>query len=357
MRAISVLSIVLCALLMSNGLSGQDIRFFFTNTARSATTSEVNIYATTTAGQENLAGYTVYFYYDNTETEVSGYDSSPTATDLGWSNNNESVITHRADDNPKVVIDHTGYFFFQTIDNTLNGDVIDETPTLLMTVYLDHSTGTAAGSDLALAETTQVPALQYVGSDFIGHDVIVVAAVLPVELVYFRANKTDGQRVHLNWQTDSELNNDHFVIERSPDGLAFQPIGQVAGAGTTHSTQHYVFVDEAPLSGDNYYRLRQVDFDGTDAFSEIRVVTLTRTKTADWTVFPNPASDFLLVRRPDTSEDAQLELWNVRGQRLLQDNIGGTMTHRLSIADFPAGVYWLKLKTRREEVTHRVIIQ
>jgi hypothetical protein len=85
---------------------------------------------------------------------------------------------------------------------------------------------------------------------------------LPVELVDFKGACINGQ-VRLEWTTASELNNDYFLVERSMDLSQWEVIGQVDGVGNSVSPINYSFVDESP-AGTAYYRLRQVDLDGTE---------------------------------------------------------------------------------------------
>jgi hypothetical protein len=94
---------------------------------------------------------------------------------------------------------------------------------------------------------------------------------LPVNLSYFKAIKINNQSL-LNWLTESELNNDHFNIERSTDGEYFETIGKVIGNGTSNKKQEYFFTDYSPTNGINYYRLKQQDYDGKYEYSEIRKV-------------------------------------------------------------------------------------
>ena len=94
-------------------------------------------------------------------------------------------------------------------------------------------------------------------------------AVLPVELAQFDAN-TEGGKNHLTWRTESEKDNSHFDIERSTDGNTFHNIGQVKGNNKPSS---YQFVDNQPFAT-SYYRLRQIDFDGTGTLSKVVSVAL-----------------------------------------------------------------------------------
>nr|MBX2846022.1 T9SS type A sorting domain-containing protein [Saprospiraceae bacterium] len=97
---------------------------------------------------------------------------------------------------------------------------------------------------------------------------------LPVELIRFDAEGDSNGNTLLNWTTASEENNDRFEIERSVDGVSFDTVGEVLGNGTTTETSHYVYTDyDASASGSQlFYRLRQVDFDGKSAYSDIELV-------------------------------------------------------------------------------------
>jgi hypothetical protein len=96
----------------------------------------------------------------------------------------------------------------------------------------------------------------------------VTVSALPVELNYFSAAAVPGNKVSVNWKTGSEVNNYYFIVERSPDNKIFEEAGIVTGAGNSTSLIEYAFVDEKPYPGQtSYYRLRQVDYDGTAHFS------------------------------------------------------------------------------------------
>lgn len=97
------------------------------------------------------------------------------------------------------------------------------------------------------------------------------ATVLPVEMISFTAERS-GNVSLLRWETSSEMNNDYFAVERLNENGVFNIIGMVDGNGTTSQPSYYTFTDEAPYYGVNYYRLRQVDFNGDYAYSPIRTV-------------------------------------------------------------------------------------
>ncbi|GAB4253656.1 MAG: hypothetical protein Kow0079_09420 [Vicingaceae bacterium] len=92
--------------------------------------------------------------------------------------------------------------------------------------------------------------------------------VLPITLLSFTGESKNSFNI-LNWITSTEINNDYFLIERAGDNLVFEVIGKVSGAGNANYNIHYQFTDEHPINGNNYYRLKQVDFDGKYAYSNI----------------------------------------------------------------------------------------
>jgi len=125
---------------------------------------------------------------------------------------------------------------------------------------------------------------------------------LPVEYTSFTA-LLNGKAVDLLWSTASEVNSDYFMIERSQDGKNFEAIGKVNAAGFSNSMKNYVFIDNNPKSGNNYYRLLQVDRDGKFEYSVIKVVNL---KNAMMSVYPNPITDRLITVNMDENVEGTL---------------------------------------------------
>jgi hypothetical protein len=96
---------------------------------------------------------------------------------------------------------------------------------------------------------------------------------LPITLLKFNAI-SDGENVTCYWTTVSETNNDYFTVERSRDGLLFEEIGQIDGAGNSTTYIDYSFIDTRPHQGVSYYRLKQTDYDGKISYSSIKSVNL-----------------------------------------------------------------------------------
>ncbi|MBS1941422.1 MAG: hypothetical protein JST38_11180 [Bacteroidetes bacterium] len=116
---------------------------------------------------------------------------------------------------------------------------------------------------------------------------------LPVELLFLRAEPA-GRQVNLDWATATERNSSHFTVERSGNGTDFNPIGQVAASGNTQYRTDYSYTDTDPLNGVNYYRLQQVDIDGTAEHSNV-VTAFIKAEPGQLSVYPNPVEGQLRV--------------------------------------------------------------
>jgi len=140
---------------------------------------------------------------------------------------------------------------------------------------------------------------------------------LPVKLISFIA-KADGRKVLCNWETASEINNDYFMVERSPDGINYSTIGTVKGAGNNTSLAYYNFTDENPLNGNNYYRLKQNDFDGTFTFSDAEFVFME--SKSEYVLFPNPSPGTIHIQKPGESmEHSKVMIRDMNGKEITYD--------------------------------------
>lgn len=119
---------------------------------------------------------------------------------------------------------------------------------------------------------------------------------LPIELLAFNAKRLNFAEVQLDWSTATEINNQGFEVERMlANEQEFTKIAWVDGAGNTTEIQTYDLLDDNSYSGISYYRLKQIDFDGTFSYSPVRAVEGIQ-PVNDITVFPNPTRDFLNIR-------------------------------------------------------------
>ena len=115
---------------------------------------------------------------------------------------------------------------------------------------------------------------------------------LPIDLMSFTGDATElGNELY--WKTMAEINNDYFVIESSVDAGNFSPIGNIDGAGNSVQPIDYYFLDQDPIAGVTYYRLKQVDFDGKFSYSDI--VAVKRLSAGEIVLTPNPVKDILNI--------------------------------------------------------------
>jgi hypothetical protein len=170
---------------------------------------------------------------------------------------------------------------------------------------------------------------------------------LPVTLLSFNAKRI-GTQVELNWVTQQEQQNNHFIIERSGTDFKFETIGQVEGHGTTKERMAYQFVDPQPLMGMSYYRLKQVDINGQVEYSKRIAVAFEAEWKAD--LRPNPVgeSEISVLRiTSDKSMTALLEVVDLQGKVLLRQTRSlsrGVNEFEISNQVFmPTGVYLIRL--------------
>lgn len=175
---------------------------------------------------------------------------------------------------------------------------------------------------------------------------------LPVELLSFEAERSSTVAVRLNWATASELNNKGFFVERMLENQSeFTTIGWVDGAGTTSMNMYYEFTDDNSYSGISYYRIRQVDFDGTEDISVIRAVNGSNLDILqDVSVFPQPANEEVHIRFGALSASAttaNLQIVDLNGRVLLEADYAVAPFTVLSIdeiQDWPAATYIINIK-------------
>ncbi|MEM7572322.1 MAG: T9SS type A sorting domain-containing protein [Bacteroidota bacterium] len=163
------------------------------------------------------------------------------------------------------------------------------------------------------------------------------ALALPVEWLAFSARVQGQQAVQLDWATASESDNSHFIIERSADGRQFQAIGELAGVGNSSQRQNYSWLDTQPLNGNNFYRLRQVDFSGEEQLSEVRMVSFGSSTSAGLTLFPNPTVDQVYL---DGFAGGEVRLYDLQG-RLIK-SLELTPGAPLSVEELLPGTYLLR---------------
>lgn len=177
---------------------------------------------------------------------------------------------------------------------------------------------------------------------------------LPVELISFQASLTQNKDVILDWSTATEINNDFFTLERSRDGVQFEEIGEVEGAGSSNQKIDYQFIDKSPYYGVSYYRLKQTDYDGTYSYSDIRSVNLVSGQGVQ--LFPNPVSYGGEIELSSTnSEDLNgtYTIFNTAGKTI---QTGQTTNNKIKI-DLASGLYFIELRNENLQVKKKFVVE
>ena len=175
---------------------------------------------------------------------------------------------------------------------------------------------------------------------------------LPVKLTKFVA-KAESTSVLLTWETATELNSDKFIVERSNDGNLFLPVGDIKAKGSSTQQISYSLRDKNPQGGMNYYRLKQVDLDGSFEYSNIVPVKFSLSATSVKT-YPNPASEWLHFNGV-ANKKAKVNWYSISGQKtatsILENNKTNVPTQLSN------GLYIIKILLNDGTVTsHKVTV-
>lgn len=168
---------------------------------------------------------------------------------------------------------------------------------------------------------------------------------LPVTWAYVNAEAQPFGQVDIRWGTETELNNDYFVVERHGGDGFFEAIGQVTGNGRSEIQQTYTFTDVEPFIGRQYYRIRQVDIDGTFSFSDAVSVEVSGDDIAQFTLGPVPATDWVHIIALRKSVIAYpYDIFDAQGKQIAQGILSPDQ-ERVSISTqaLPAGIYRVRL--------------
>ncbi len=183
------------------------------------------------------------------------------------------------------------------------------------------------------------------------------AAPLPITLLSFTAT-AEKNTVELNWVTGSEENNEWFEIERSGNGETFESIHRIPGAGTTSETRSYFDVDDSPLIGTNYYRLKQTDSDGKYSYSPIVAAKVNDQDIIALT--PNPANDKVSVKFISEEEgDFEFSIMNSKGHVTHAEKIHfdkGLNRINKDISSLSSGLYLIRVNNASLSYYKKLII-
>ncbi|TXF89185.1 choice-of-anchor B family protein [Neolewinella aurantiaca] len=217
------------------------------------------------------------------------------------------------------------------------------------------TTDNFAFSDLGIALTDKMRIIFNIGDTGNGHLVeggldnfsLTALARLPVTLSSFTATAVAKQTARLEWVTEEEDNASHFAVQRSADGINFATIGEVVAVGESSVSQTYSFVDADAAVGANFYRLEQVDRDGSSTLSEVRLVSFAGSE--ELVVYPNPVQDQLWILGADAGA---VEVYESSG-RLVRRFPAAEGQETINLADLAPGVYLVSVNGKSTRVVKR----
>lgn len=183
--------------------------------------------------------------------------------------------------------------------------------------------------------------------------------VLPVTVVKFNASLT-ATAVDLKWATASEQDNKEFILSRSADGIIFNELTRIKGAGNSNENKNYSYTDRNPLNGTNYYQLAQLDIDGQLNIVGNEVVNF-KLSSSSVKVFPNPTAREINVSIPsEFGKTADVSILDISGKTLHTEKLKllqGLANHKLNNTQLPAGTYIIKVKGEQKSESLKVLVK
>ena len=202
------------------------------------------------------------------------------------------------------------------------------------------------GDGYARNDYAEVAGNIFNGGDGDGWATASIMVSLPVQFTYFKA-KVVGTGVLLQWETSSELDANRFDIERSEDGVHFNYLNKVAATGTSSVRTTYHYTDNSPLTGDNYYRLKQVDNNGNFVYTPVRMVSLDKLQSLTVTVYPQPAKEKVMIKLPPGLErnNVVINIINSAGglEKQFQSITRTTNIITLPLSQLAKGMYFIRI--------------
>ncbi len=244
----------------------------------------------------------------------------------------------------------------------------DKIPTNIQMAFYDNNRWTNVGGSASIDGNTlsingaEIPAsaTRGISGNYTTFGSKSKSTVLPIELVSFTAN-CNGRSALIEWTTATEKNNDYFVLERSHDAVNFKEIARIAGAGNSIEPISYAYTDYGVRNGDNYYRLVQVDYDGTSTTSEIIVANCPAEASGEPEVlaFPNPFDDNLTLHFENFGNmQATVEVYDMLGRLVQTQKVNCSQNDYevvLRLAGLSDGTYNVRISTADFVINRKVV--
>ena len=236
-----------------------------------------------------------------------------------------------------------------------NFDIYAKTATISFPnvgLWYSYLTGTSISLSSTAYTVTLQPGEYYVYTN--------KEVILPVNLLSFTASKNSQHTVEVTWSTTSEINNHHYEVERSNNGTSFTALASVQPSASVAQIKQYRYTDAAPLTGVNYYRLKQVDKDGKVHYSSIAKVNFTAQNIL-WQVYPNPAHTVTSVYAQSNMSKVQVILTDLSGKTLYRSNLIPELNEgqkiNVPVKNLSKGIYILKVVSNETNTTQKLVVE
>lgn len=285
--------------------------------------------------------------------DLGGGNNSAYAMDRFWKIKMRGYSSSNAD-KPSL----SDLVFGYTVDEILSPNTVRERQVLfqrynsILDSWYDYLPGGGDATVDDIAKTITLP-FGIVNDEIYDWWVIVdKISPLPVELLEFNAIPQED-KVLLTWKTASENNSDKFIVERSTDGFKWEFIQGIPAKGFSNTEQSYECIDSNPFLGMSYYRLKQMDIDGSFTYSMIRTVDFNSNLKNQLVIYPNPTSEIINLKFNNQAiSNSVLSLYNVSGQLVLQKDIifiNRNTINSINLNSLPQGTYFLRITSNQND--------
>ena len=191
-----------------------------------------------------------------------------------------------------------------------------------------------------------------------------LSTALPIEIIAF-TGEVQENKVAIKWSTASEINNDYFIVEREKGhgNGDWEAIGKVNGTGNSNTVMNYEYLDKNPLTGINYYRLKQTDYDGNFTYSNTITVAIEQFNNLAINISPNPFSTSTTIVVSDkgqgTSEKLNFVMYDLLGREVKHLSFTNSLIHSFTLdrGNLEEGMYFYKINDEKEMIgTGKIII-
>lgn len=283
------------------------------------------------------------------KTQYSDFTHLSTTLERGSSHELRFKMNHAfGGDSPHAWVDWNQNLLFEPTERIDMADFVDHTSYGNIIVPDDALLGATILRVRSIwASQNQDPCGTYAG-EVEDYSIVVANTPLAVHWLDFNA-EIHAQSVHLDWITGREMDNDYFVVQRSVDGKKWENLGRVTGADNTRTSLDYQWIDDQPLAGLSYYRLRAVDINGKAVVSKMRAIRFAE-QIPSLVIQPNPANDVVTVQLDNGLNINVLEAIDVLGRTHHIDYIKSATQLTFSVRMWESGVYFIKMIDEKGQV-------